>query len=111
MGRVVVRRIALLLVLCAGCRVAKLALLPPINSPGSSSDPDRTRGLVETYEPPPWSRTESSPGRPPDDPVPVGPIAGATSASATLLFLLSGAAPLIGVYGTFEENDLAPAAP
>lgn len=102
------RWIVLLLVIGAGCRAAAFALLPPINNPGSSRDPDRTRPLVESYEPPPYSTKESSPGRPPDDPIQVGPIAGAVSASSLLLFLLSGAAPLLGVHGTFEENDVAP---
>ena len=106
------RWLALVLVVGAGCRVAKYALLPPINSPGSSRDPDRTRPLVESYEPPPYSTRESAPGRPADDPVeipiPGGVIAVGTTAATALLFLLGGAAPLIGVFGEFEENDLAP---
>lgn len=104
------RWLALMLVVAAGCRVARYALLPPINS--SSRDPDRTRPLVENYEPPPYSTRESAPGRAPDDPieipVPGGSIAGGVSAAAALLFLLGGAAPLIGVFGEFEENDLGP---
>ena len=102
------RWIALLLAICAGCRTGRLALLPRLHDPGSSRDPDLTRPLVESYEPPQYSTKESSPGRAPDDPIEVGPIAGATTAATVLLFLLSGAAPLIGVYGTFEENDVAP---
>lgn len=100
------RWIALVFVLCAGCRAAKFALLPPMNNPGSSRDPDLTRPLVETA-PAPYSSAESAPGRAPDDPVEVGPIAGALSASAVLLFLLGGAAPAVGLVGTFEENDVA----
>ena len=107
-SQVAVRRwLVLLLVVGAGCRAAKYALLPGMNNPGSSRDPDRTRPLVENYEPPPYSTKEAAPGRAPDDPVEIGPIAAGTSASTVLLFLLGGAAPLVGVFGTFEENDLS----
>jgi len=102
-----VRRIVLLLVLCVGCRAARYALVPGMNSPGSTRDPDRTRPLAETYEAPPWSTTESEPGRPAADPLPIGPVAGGVTAATALLFLLGGAAPLIGVFGELEENDLA----
>ncbi len=96
-----------LLVVCVGCRAAKFALLPSINSPGSSRDPDRTRPLVENDQPAPYTTTESAPGRAPDDPVELGPVAGGVTTSAALLWLLGGAAPFLGVFGTFEENDLA----
>jgi hypothetical protein len=80
--------------------------MPSINNPGSSRDPDPTRPLVENA-PSPYSSTEQAPGTAPQDPLPIGPIAGGVSAATALLVLLGGAAPLIGVFGTFEENDLA----
>ena len=85
----------------AGCRTAaRIALLPPVQT--TARDPNPTRPLVETPQAPPWSEDH---GRAPRSPATIGPVDAAVSGAAVLTWLLGGAAPVIGVYGTFDETS------
>jgi hypothetical protein len=97
-----VRHLALWIAIsaAAGCGGStRFALLPPLQT--SVRDPNPTRPLVETQVTPQKSddggRSQRSPGV-------IGSIDTALSGAAVLSWLLGGAAPLIGVYGTFDET-------
>jgi hypothetical protein len=83
----------------AGCGGnTRFGLLPGIRQAGR--DPDPTRPLVETQVAPP--RAEDG-GRPRS--VVIGKVDVAVSGAAVLGWLLGGAAPLVGAYGTFDETS------
>lgn len=83
---------------CGG--TARFALLPGMRN--ASRDPNPTRPLVETPTAPPRSDHES---RSPRSPGVIGKVDAAVSGAAVLSWLLGGAAPLVGVYGTFDETS------
>jgi hypothetical protein len=99
-----VRLLALWVALCAaaaGCgTAARISLLPPVEL--SSRDPNPTRPLVETQVAPPRNEDD---GRPRRYQGMIGPVDAGVSSAAVLAWLLGGAAPLLGIYGTFEETS------
>ena len=82
---------------CGG--TTRFSLLPPVHA--SSRDPNPTRPLVEPEVAPPRSEND---GRTPKSPGLIGNVDAAVSGSAVLSWLLGGAAPLVGIYGTFDET-------
>lgn len=97
----------------AGCGgTTRFALLPPVQM--SVRDPNPTRPLIETQVTPPKDA-----GHTPRSSGVIGSIDAAVSGAAVLSWLLGGAAPLVGVYGTFDETtwfqrkpaDASPPAP
>ncbi|HEU0030701.1 MAG TPA: hypothetical protein VFQ53_08710 [Kofleriaceae bacterium] len=88
-------------IVLAGCGPAKLALLP-MGTQQSPRDPDLTRPLVETPASSPHSEHQATRA-----PAASGPAVDAgVSAAAIASWLLGGAAPLVGIYGTFDENRM-----
>jgi hypothetical protein len=83
---------------CGG--TTRFSLLPGIRN--SSRDLNPTRPLVETPTAPPRSGSES---RSPTSPGVIGKVDAAVSGAMVLSWLLGGAAPLIGAYGTFDETS------
>jgi hypothetical protein len=83
---------------CGG--TTRFSLLPGMRN--SSRDPNPTRPLVETPTAPPRNDGES---RSPRSPGVIGKVDTAVSGAAVLSWLLGGAAPLVGVYGTFDETS------
>lgn len=96
----------LLVMLVSACGTAKFALLP--RAQYNSRDPDLTRPLVPSpgNEPRPEAGAAPSRGKSPGE-ILVGPISASVTGIAVLGWLLGGAAPLIGIYGTFDENAIA----
>jgi hypothetical protein len=97
-----VRSLAVWIAICAagaGCGGnTRFALLPPLQQ--SVRDPNPTRPLVETQVAPP--RDEDG-GRPRS--AVIGKVDAAVSGASVLVWLLGGAAPLVGAYGTFDETS------
>jgi hypothetical protein len=94
-------KLVLLGSLACGCvRAAKLALLPPVMSQ-NARDPDLTRPLVATP-----SSAPAGEGGPSMATGSVGPVGAGVTGATVLSWLLGGAAPLVGIYGTFDENAL-----
>ncbi len=92
---------AIVVVGVLGCiGTPRVGLLPPLNDPTRTRDPDPTRPLVETA-PPSWTNEGAKPvaGE-------LGPVGAGVTASALLLWIFGGASPLLGIYGTFDENRL-----
>ena len=84
----------------AGCGgTTRFALLPPLQT--SVRDPNPTRSFVETQVTPP---KDAGDGRSRRSPGVIGSIDAAVSGAAVLSWLLGGAAPLVGIYGTFDET-------
>jgi hypothetical protein len=91
----------LVVLACAvgACGSSRLSLLPPISTQ-NPRDPDPTRPLVETpaNQPPREGYSERAAT------AKLGPLAAGPSAAAALVWLFSGKPPLIGLFGTFDEN-------
>ena len=102
-------KVMALAMLLSACGAAKYALLP--GAQYSTRDPDLTRPLVPSpgNEPRPENGKAPSKGTPGE--IMIGPISATVTGAAVLGWLLGGAAPLIGIYGTFEENAIDPDAP
>ncbi len=98
-------KIVILAVLLSACGAAKYALLPG-NPQYGTRDPDLTRPLVPSpgNEPRPEAGAAPSRGTPGD--IMIGPVSATVTGIAVLGWLLGGAAPLVGLYGTFDENTI-----
>lgn len=98
-------KLVILAVVLSACSAAKYALLPG-NAHYGTRDPDLTRPLVPTpgTEPRPEAGKAPSKGTPGE--IMVGPISATVTGVAVLGWLLGGAAPLVGLYGTFDENAI-----
>jgi hypothetical protein len=100
----------LVLALCAGapgCGTG-LALLTPIAPSADARDPDPTRSIVPATRP--TEPTAPDPDRGAEE---AGAVVAAgardrvlASAASAAAWLIAGARPLIGWFGTFEENAL-----
>ena len=93
-----------LAMILSGCGAAKYALLP--RGSYNTRDPDLTRPLVPS--PGNLQRPEAgaAPSRSLPGDVSIGPVSLSVTGAAVLGWLLGGAAPLVGIYGEFDENHL-----
>jgi hypothetical protein len=96
------RWLVIALVSLAGCvTAAKVALMP--RAAWTSNDPSPTAPLVEQL---PDSATPAYERKARETLGDVGTVGVGVAGAAALGWLLGAAAPLIGTYGTFEENAL-----
>ena len=100
------KNLVVLAMLLTACGAAKYALLP--RAQYGTRDPDLTRPLVPSPGNEPRPENGAAPSRGTPGEIMVGPISASVTGAAVLGWLLGGAAPLIGIYGTFEENDIDP---
>ena len=100
-GRVM-RYAIVLVALLAGCvTAAKVALLP--HAAWTSNDPSPTAPLIEQL---PDSAVPAYERKARETIGDVGTVGAAVAGAAALGWLLGAAAPLVGTYGTFEEEAL-----
>jgi hypothetical protein len=97
-------KLVVLAMVLSACGPAKFALLP--RGHYNSRDPDLTRPLVPTPGTEPRPEAGAAPSRGTPGEIMVGPVSASVTGAAVLGWLLGGAAPLIGLYGEFDENHL-----